>query len=106
MFNIRWSKLPKNRQYNYHPRYWDQKKEDLDSRIKNVDLSKAGDKNAMQARIRSGMRRGYVKDDSFRKKSVFRTNMTLFAVIILLIIATYYGLTVYLPKMLDAFNLK
>ena len=107
MFKVRWSKLPTNRQYNYNPRYWNQKKEDLNERIKNVHLVKEGDKEAMKARIRGGMKRGYVKDASaFRKKKVMRANLTLIGIIFLLIFLTYYGLTVYLPKMLDAFNLQ
>ena len=107
MGNTGWSKLPRNRQYNYNPRYWNQKKEALDTRIKNVELTKKGDVNAMKARIREGISRGYVKETaSFRKKKVLRANLTLIAVIFLLIIIAYYGLTVYLPKMLDALNLQ
>ncbi len=102
----RLTKLPKNRQYKYHPRYWNPKKEELEERLKKAELRKEGDKEAIKARISSGLKRGYLSDASFRKKRVMRSNLILIGIIVLLLILTYYGLAVYLPKMLDALNLQ
>lgn len=105
MFKGRLTKLPKNRQYKYHPRYWNPKKEELEERLKKAELRKNGDKEAIKDRISSGFRKGYVADNGFRRQKVMRSNMTLIGIIVLLLLLTYYGLTVYLPKMLDALNL-
>jgi hypothetical protein len=105
----RLTKLPKNRQYNYQPRFWNPKKEELEERLKKAELrrtGKGGDKEAIKARISTGLKRGYLADSSYRKKKVLRSNMVLIGIIVMLVILAYYGLTVYLPKMLDALNLQ
>jgi hypothetical protein len=105
MFKGRLTKLPKNRQYNYHPRYWNPKKEELEERLKKAELRKKGDAEAIKERISSGFKRGYKTDASFRRQRVMRSNMTLIAIIVLLLLLAYYGLGVYLPKILEALNL-
>ncbi len=99
------SRLPKNRQYTYHPRYWNPQKEELQERLKKAELRKKGDKDAIKERISSGFRRGYKMDTSYRRQRVVRSNLTLVAIIVMLLFLAYYGLGVYLPKILEALNL-
>jgi hypothetical protein len=106
MFKGRLTKLPKNRQYNYHPRYWNPKKEELEERLKNADLRKKGDKEAIKDRISSGFRKGYMADTNYRKQRVLRSNLILIGIIVMLMLVAYYGLGVYLPRILEALNLK
>lgn len=101
MFKFRMSRLPKHKQYNYIPRYWDEAKEDLEMRLKRVDERKNGDPEALKAGISGGLRRrGFVKDTSFRRKQVANSNIRLVAILIMLGGAAYYILTVYLPRIL------
>ena len=105
MFKGRLTKLPKNRQYTYHPRYWNPKKEELEERLKKAELRKKGDADALKERIASGFRRGYKTDVSYRRQRVMRSNMILIGIIVMLLLLAYYGLGVYLPKILEALNL-
>lgn len=101
MFKFRMSRLPKHKTYNYIPRHWDAAKEDLEERLKRVEERKKGNTEALKAGISGGLRRkGFVKDQSFRRKQVLSSNMRLVAILILLGGGAYYFLTVYLPKLL------
>ncbi len=104
MFKGRLTKLPKNRQYTYHPRYWNPKKEELEERLQKAELRKKGDAEAIKERISAGLKR-YKTDAGFRRKRVLRSNMTLIVIIVMLLLLAYYGLGVYLPKILEALNL-
>lgn len=106
MFKGRLTKLPKNKQYKYQPRYWNPKKEELEERLKKAELRKKGDTESIKERISSGFNRGYMADASYRKKRVLRSNLTLIGIIVLLMLVAYYGLGVYLPKILEALKLK
>ncbi len=99
---IRFNKLPKHQRYEYRPRYWNPEKEELEDRIRAAEERKGGGKDAMKARISSGLRRGYQKDKRAQKQQVLRSNIILLAVIAFLAILSYLFLTIYLPKIVNA----
>ena len=98
---LRFFKRPKHQQYEYKPRYWDPKKEELEERLKQIEDMQGNDTEAVKARLSSGLRRGYVKDQSIRKTQVMRSNMMLLIIIVALVLVSYLVLTVYLPKMVQ-----
>ena len=95
---LRFFKLPKHQQYQYKPRFWDPKKEELQERLQQIEAAKEGDAEAMKARLAANFRKGYAKDASFRKKQVRRSNLTLLGILALLIILSYLFITIYLPE--------
>lgn len=95
---LRFFKVPKHQQFEYKPRYWDPKKEELQERLKRIELMKGGDTEAAKARIAGGFRRGYVTNKGSRKKQVLRSNLVLVGIILLLLLLSYMFLTVYLPE--------
>lgn len=99
---LRFIKVPKHKRYEYQPRYWDPEKEALEERIRKKQEARDAGLEGMRDRVRMGLRRGsFSQDKSYRKRETFRSNMTLLAVVILLLIATYVFLTRYLPKFLQ-----
>jgi hypothetical protein len=82
---------PKNKQFNYKPRYWDERKENLENRIEQIKkdmgyTDNQGDKTYVpniKGRIRGSMRR--TQED--KQKSNFRL---IFIFIILAILAYYF----------------
>lgn len=99
---LRFSKLPKHRQYEYKPRYWDPEKEDLDQRLRRAEARKQDDEGARRERIKSGLRRGgYTRDNSAMRQQVVRTNLRLVAIMAVLFFAAYMVLTQYLPRWLS-----
>ena len=98
---LRFFKRPKHQQYEYKPRYWDPKKEELEERLKQIEEMQGNDAEAVKARLSSGLRRGYVKDQSIRETQVMRSNMMLLIIIVALVLVSYLVLTVYLPKMVQ-----
>ncbi|MCB0585413.1 MAG: hypothetical protein KDD06_08830 [Phaeodactylibacter sp.] len=95
---LKFFKLPKHQQYQYKPRFWDPKKEELEERLKQIDAMKQGDAEAIKARLSANFRKGYSKDTSFRKRQVMRSNIILLGVLAMLVILSYLFITVYLPK--------
>ncbi len=99
---FRFTKLPKHRQYEYTPRYWNPEKEELEERLKRIEERKQGDKDAMKSRISSGFRRGYIGGRSLRGKQARRSNAILLGIVVLLIFFTYFALTEYLPGLVES----
>ncbi|GJM33570.1 MAG: hypothetical protein DHS20C18_25710 [Saprospiraceae bacterium] len=99
---FRFTKLPKHRQYEYTPRYWNQEKEELAERLKNIEERKKGNPDAMKSRISNGFRRGFSGGRSVRGKQAKRSNLILLAIIVLLVFFTYFALTEYLPGLVES----
>ena len=98
---LRFFKVPKHQQYEYKPRFWDPKKEEMEERLKQIDEMKGDGPEAIKARLSSGLRRGYAKDTSVRKQQVMRSNVILLVIIVALVVVSYLVLTVYLPRMVE-----
>jgi hypothetical protein len=96
-------KSPKHQRYNYIPRYYDQDKEELESRLRKTKKLDSDDPQAVKARISGSFRRGSggSSSDLFRRarnRQNSRSNLILVIAIITLLGLTYLVLSVYLPK--------
>ena len=101
---LRFFKVPKHQQYEYKPRFWDPKKEELEDRLKRIEEMQGKGPEAIKARLSGGFRRGYARDTSSRKKQVMRSNLILLTIIVALVILSYLILAVYLPKMVHVLD--
>ena len=97
---FRFIRTPKPQRFEYKPRHWNPEKEDLERRVKAAQNRQDSSPGAMKDRITQNMRRSY---RAGKQKSAFnlRYNLLLLGIIIVLLIASYYILTVYLPQMED-----
>jgi len=92
-------KKPKHQRFEYNPRYYDPKKEDLETRLRLARNVKEGDPEAIKSRISSGFRRKHSKQKGETGSSkLLNTNMRLIAIIVALFAVTYVVLTIYLPQ--------
>lgn len=99
---LRFFRVPKHQQYDYKPRYWDPKKEELEERLKQIEERSGNDPQAIKARLAGGgFRRGYQSDGSYRKRQVLRSNAILMGIVVVLIIFSYLFLSVYLPQIIN-----
>ena len=99
---LRFFRVPKHQRYEYKPRYWDPKKEELQERLDRVNRIQGEGTDAMKARISSGLKRGYKGDQRLRKQRVMRSNLILIGVIAALVLLSYMFLTVYLPGIVES----
>ena len=86
---IRFFKLPKNKEFNYVPRYYDEQKEELNERIKKIEQEmgvKSESKEAYVPNIKGQMRSYYNKNVKEKKQS----NLRLILILIALFIIAYF----------------
>ena len=99
-------KLPKHRNFDYNPQYWDPEKEERDKKLKRYYKQENQDPEAIKERISSSFRkRGAVTDYNARKKQVRSSNIRLIIIILLLCVAAYVLINVYLPTLLKALGI-
>ena len=96
-------KTPRHKKYAYQPRYWDPKKEALEERLQKF-RGKDGqnDVEAVKARLSKGFRGGgggmdFKVSSQMRAAEAKRSNRMLVAVIIILVVLTYFLLQNYVP---------
>ncbi len=101
---LKFFRVPKHQQFEYKPRYWDPRKEELQERLKEIEARKNNDVDGMKSRIAAGMRRGITSSQTkrLRQRKVMRSNLTLFAVLVLLVLSAYVFLVQYLPRIVEA----
>lgn len=104
MPGLRIFRTPKNQQFDYKPRYWDPKKEEMEERRRQLEELRSGGVEGAKARISSGLRRGgsYGTDTRLRQRQVMRSNVILIGVVVMLLVISYLLLQVYLPQ-IDGF---
>ena len=97
-------KTPKHNKFDYNPRYWNPRKEDLEERLRLADPETASDPEVMKTRISNGFRRKGGYQDMSRTKSnyMFRRNMLLLGIIVFLLFVTFLLVYVYLPQVVNA----
>ena len=84
---LKFNKRPKHKRFDYIPRFYDPKKEELD---KIVDSYKEmGDADAAKTRIRSGLRNKYRGDSSYKRSQERSANIRLVSIIFVLFLITY-----------------
>lgn len=98
---LRFFNLPKHQQYDYKPRYWDPKKEELEERLKRLEKIQSGGAEGARARISGGFRRGFSLDSKARSRQVRRSNLMLIGIVVALVVLSYVMLSVYLPQIVD-----
>lgn len=95
---FRFFKPPQHQQYDYKPRYWDPKEEELQERLNRIERVKEGDPEAIKARLSGSFRRGFEQGQArFRKQQAMRSNLVLLGVLVALLFLSYLFITVYLP---------
>ena len=95
-------KTPKHQQYEYKPRFYDARKEEVETRVRKIQEGKMRGGNVETAKQRITMsfqKKGsnFTATKTYRSKQVFRSNLLLLAIIIALVFVTYLLLNVYLP---------
>lgn len=99
-------KLPKHQNFDYHPRYWDREKEEREKKLKRYYKNEDNNPEAIKERISSSFReRGASTHIEARQKQVRRSNIRLVLIIVLLCVAAYVLINVYLPSMLNALGI-
>lgn len=99
MAGFKFFRVPKHQQFEYKPRYWDPRKEELQKRLADIEALRQEGLEGTKARISSGLRRSsYLADSSYRRRQVLRSNLLLVGIIVALLIIAYLLLTVYLPE--------
>lgn len=66
MINLRFSKLPKHRKFNYIPVFYDEDKEDLDARVDDMKRE-MGRLEANQHSVKENIRRSYRAKDTVKR---------------------------------------
>ena len=99
---LRVFRTPKHQRFEYKPRHWDPKKEELQKRLDQIEKMKQKDPNALKARIAQNFRRGGLGNAQARRQAVLRSNLLLLGIIVVLLMMAYIFITVYLPQIADA----
>jgi len=88
MMKFGWGGKLKPRRFDFIPRYYDEIKDNLETRFGKQD-SEEGKEERLKERIKFGMRQNYYADSSFRAKEVRKSNLRLLYVFIVLIFVSY-----------------
>lgn len=98
-------RVPKHQRFDYKPRYWDPRKEELEERMKRIESLQEGGVEGAKARISGGFRRGgYLSDSRVRQRQVMRSNLLLIAVVAMLLVLCYIVISIYLPALEELLN--
>ena len=85
---IRFLHTPKNKQFKFKPRYYDEQKEDLEKRVGQIKQEMgAADDEPYVSGIRKGQMRGYFKKNIEQKR---KSTMRLIIILAILVAAVYF----------------
>jgi len=94
----------KPRKFDFIPRYYDEMKDDLDSRLDR--FKEESEQERVKHRIRQGIRQKFNADNTYRTREVRKSNLRLVYIIIVLFLVAYMILKsdkiVQLMEYLDA----
>ena len=93
-------RVPKHHKFSYTPRHYDPKKEDLERRVEIAKGSQGDSPEARKSRIKSQLRRGRNSNPRLRKQLVFKSNMLLLGIIVVLVVGLFIMINVYLPEIM------
>lgn len=98
------SKLPRQKKFSYTPKYYDERKEELQEALDRADTRKKEGTDGMKARISHQFKRGSSSsmDRTYRRRRVRHSNYRLLLVIIFLLFLAYAIVNVYLPEIFSA----
>ena len=82
-------RTPKPKPFNYIPRYYDEQKEDLEERIRNIEVEMGVNKGeAYRPRIRKGQMSNYYRRKQKRVQK--QSNIRLVVIILILLLISYF----------------
>ena len=84
---LKFNKRPKHKRFDYIPRYYDPKKEELDKIVESYKNME--DADAAKNRIRSGLRNRYRGDASYKRRQERSANIRLISIIFVLFMVAY-----------------
>jgi hypothetical protein len=88
---IRFFHTPKNKKFDFSPRYYDEQKEDLQRRVEQIrqemGVKEDDPNNPYVSKIRKGQMKGFLKKAAKQKK---QSNGRLFLILIILAAAVYF----------------
>ena len=92
--------------FTYHPRFYDEKREEMLERRKAAEELQGDNPEALKARIRRNMRRQstYLTDKKLRQQKVVKSNILLFFIIAALAVLAFVAIEVYLPRFIHFFE--
>ena len=99
---LRVFRTPSHQRFEYKPRHWNPRKEELQQRLEQIEKVKQSDPEALKARIAQNFRRGSGVNTKARQQAAMRSNMLLLVIIVVLGLLSYVLLTVYLPGLAGA----
>lgn len=87
-------KQPTYQRFLYKPRFWNEKKEDIDRQIQTAEARRDGDIEAIKLSVaktfkRGGGNRNYMADRKYRVEQTRRSNKRLLMIIAVLCLAFY-----------------
>ncbi|MEY3367345.1 MAG: hypothetical protein RI973_500 [Bacteroidota bacterium] len=96
-------KPPKPAGFDYHPRFFDPKKEEFQERLRRAREMSGGDPEAVKSRIRTNLQRktGYLSDRQLRQQEVMKSNRRLLVIIVVLILLAFVAIEIYLPQIIQ-----
>ncbi len=99
---IKFNKVPKHKRFDYIPRYYDPKKEELEKLVDSY--KKQDDVEATRERIRSGLKNKYRGDQNYRRSQQRSSNIRLISIILILFLVSYLILrSDTILRMMDTF---
>lgn len=92
--------------FNYHPRFYDERKEEMMERWKAAEGLQGDDSEAIKARVKRNMSRQSTSlaARKARQSQAARSNMRLVIVIAVLLLLAFYAIQVYLPRFAHYFE--
>ena len=90
----------KPKQFNFKPRYYDERKEKIDEIIERNKSENVSDAEAMKSRIKAGFKTRGIIDRNFESDARRKSNRTLFITMVVLILLTYLLLSNFLPDII------
>ncbi len=94
-------KTPSPQKFEYNPRFWNPKREEMEERMKELDQLKSNDVEATKSRISRGLRQGFRMDQELKTKYMRQSNYRLLLIILALLAFSLAFIYVYLPKIED-----
>ncbi|PSR12980.1 MAG: hypothetical protein DA408_14805 [Bacteroidetes bacterium] len=92
-------KVPVHQKFSYKPMHYDPRKEELEERLRTLTELQRDDIAGAKSRIASGLRSGYLADQTYRQQQIRRSNLVIVGVVIMLLVLGYLLLNVYLPEL-------
>lgn len=92
MLKFGFGKRPKHRNFDYKPRFYDERKEFLEGTIEKYDDNTRSEEK-VKAGIRSGLRKKYGGNEALRASNSKRANLRIFYILVVLCFISYLILT-------------